>query len=39
MSLYDELANTAGAIPGGIIARAFIEPLRRQYAPTLDPID
>src|SRR5262249_50319849 len=32
MSVYDELANTAGAIPGGIIARLIIEPLRRQYA-------
>ena len=32
MSLYDELANTAGAIPGGIIARAIIEPLMRHYA-------
>jgi VanZ family protein len=31
MSLYDELANMAGAIPGGIIARLFIEPLRRSY--------
>jgi VanZ family protein len=32
MSLYDELANTAGAIPGGIIARIVVEPLRRRYA-------
>jgi VanZ family protein len=32
MSFYDELANTAGAIPGGIMARLIIGPLRRQYA-------
>jgi len=38
MSFYDELANTAGAIPGAIIGRLIIEPLRRQYVGT-DPID
>jgi VanZ family protein len=32
MSFYDELANTLGAIPGGIIGRLIIEPLRRQFA-------
>jgi VanZ family protein len=32
MSFYDELANTAGAVIGSILARLIIEPLRRNYA-------
>jgi VanZ family protein len=31
MSIYDELANAAGAIAGGILARGIIEPLRRRF--------
>jgi len=30
-SVYDELANAAGAILGGILARIAVEPLRRRF--------
>jgi len=31
MSFFDELANTAGAISGAVIARLIVEPLRRRW--------
>ena len=31
MSIWDELANTAGAISGAVIARMMVEPLRRRW--------
>jgi VanZ family protein len=31
MSIYDELANTAGAISGSLLARMAIEPLQRAF--------
>jgi VanZ family protein len=31
MSLWDEVANSAGAISGAVIARITIEPLRRRW--------
>jgi VanZ family protein len=32
MSIYDELANTAGALTGAALARFIVEPLRRRFA-------
>jgi len=32
MSLWDEMANAAGAIGGAVIARVILEPLRRRWA-------
>ena len=32
MSIFDELANAAGATIGGVLGRALIEPLRRRFA-------
>jgi len=32
MSVFDELANAAGAIAGGGLARLVVEPLRRRFA-------
>ena len=38
MSFYDELANTFGAVTGGILARVIIEPLNRSFADIREPI-
>jgi VanZ family protein len=32
MSLFDELANAAGALTGGLLARLIVEPIRRRIA-------
>ena len=32
-SLLDQLANTAGALTGGVVGRLIVEPLRRRFAP------
>src|SRR4029079_4255438 len=31
-SFLDEVANTAGAVTGALLARIFVEPLRRRFA-------
>ena len=31
-SFWDQVANTAGALSGGIVGRLAVEPLRRRYA-------
>jgi VanZ family protein len=37
MSAWDQLANTAGALTGGVMGRLIVEPLRRRFTESWGP--